>query len=333
MNIEFHYYMIYILSKYAGLDEVDCITVAYSSQYVDNNLVAQIIDREGREYRTIVTQNYGWWSEWFPVHVYIPFHFFPGDLDTLGARRRDGRKHRLNCTPGGAFVTELLDRALATRDFYRIGIALHTFADSWAHQNFTGTNDDWNSIGSGVPVPKVGHAEAISQPDRITGRWLDDRLEGEYRFIDNEIRFLEAAGRIYGKLRQFTGKKDNDWVRVRERLKKLIGPYDETDSLKKDRISGYILHEELLEYNKYDWIREAIVSAGNESILEDTFKSYDKFTWLKDQVLYKTGAFKKPPLKAQPGFFDTPYFFWHEAAKAHLKEVKSIFKGVMPDLL
>jgi hypothetical protein len=333
MNIEFHYYMIYLIAKYAGLDELDCITVATSSQYVDNNLVAQIVDKEGREYRTIVTQNYGWWSDWFPVNVYIPFHFFPGDLKYPGARRKDGRQHRLNVTPGGAFATELLDRALATKDLYRVGIALHTYADTWAHQNFTGSHDDWNSIGKGVPVPKVGHAEAISQPDKITGRWIDERLEGEYRFIDNETRFLDAAAHIYLKLSRFAGQKGDAWESLHDRLKKLIGPYDEYDSLQKERIANYVLQEELLEYNKYDWVRRAIYAEGNESVLEDAFKSYDKFSWLKDMVLYKTGAFKKKPLKARPDFFETPYFFWHEAAKAHVKEVRSIFKGVMPDLL
>jgi hypothetical protein len=330
MNIEFHYYMIYLLAKYAGLDELDCITVATSSQYVDNNLVGQVIRWDGREYLTIVTQNYGWWSDWFPVNVYIPFHFFPGDLAYPGARRRDGRTHRLNVTPGGAFVTELLNRALGTRNLYRIGLALHTFADSWAHQNFTGTNDDWNSLGTDLPVPKVGHAEAISQPDKITGRWIDERLEGGFRFIDNETRFLEAASRIYEKLRAFAGKREDDWERARDRIKKLIGPYDENDARQKDRISGYLLEEELLEYNKYDWIRRAVRFDGNEALLEDAFKGYDKFSWLKDQLLYKTGVFKKKPLLGRPDFTDTDYFRWQETAKAHLKEARAILKGIMP---
>ncbi len=329
MNIEFHYYLVYILAKYAGLDELDCITTAYSSQYVDNNLVAHVIQIDGREIKTIVTHNYGWWSDWYPRHVYIPFHFFPGDLTHYGARRRDGRTNRLNCTPGGAFVTELLQRALASKDFYRIGIALHTFADSWAHQNFSGEKDDWNGLGQDIPVPKVGHAEALSQPDKITGRWIDERLDGEYAYIDNRTRFLEAASQIYEKLTRFSGKRPDDWERIRDRLKALIGPYDESDSRQKDRISGYILEEELLEYNKYDWIRAAVVTDGNEGVWEDSFKHYDKFNWFKDQVLYKTGMFKKPPWRARTGFFESKYFLWQEAAKTHLREAGEILKGII----
>jgi hypothetical protein len=329
MNIEFHYYILYIVAKYAGLDELDCITTAYSSQYVDNNLVAHVIHADGREISTIVTHNYGWWSDWFPRHVYVPFHFFPGDPAYPGARRKDGRTNRLNCTPGGVSVTELVDRALASRDFYRIGIALHTYADSWAHQNFTGEKDDWNGLGDEIPVPKVGHAAALSQPDKITGRWIDDRLDGGSAYIDNRTRFLDAAAHIYDKLARFAGGNPNNWERLRDQLKKLIGPYDEADTRRKDRISGYILEEELLEYNKYDWFREAVVSNGNEEALEDSFKHYDKFSWFKDQMLYKTGIFKKRPLQARPGFLESRYFLWLQAAQAQLREAENILKGIL----
>jgi hypothetical protein len=330
MNIEFHYYLIYILGKYSGLDELDCITTAYSSQYVDNNLVAQMIIADGRRIPTIVTHNYGWWSDWFPRNVYIPFHFFPGDPASYGARRKDGRTNRLNCTPAGPLVTELLDRALASSDFYRIGIALHSYADSWAHQNFSGSNDDWNGLGQDIPVPKVGHAEALSQPDKITGRWMDNRLQGEYVFIDNLTRFLDAARHIYEKLCGFTGKKPHGWELLRDRIKTLIGPYDESDSRQKERILGYIVEEELLEYNKYDWLRDAVVTNDNEQILEDAFKHYDKFSWLKDQVLYKTGVFKKPPLQARSGFFESNYFRWQAAAKNHLQTANEILSSILP---
>ncbi|WP_339041683.1 DUF6765 family protein [Candidatus Lariskella endosymbiont of Hedychridium roseum] len=31
-------------------------------------------------------------------------------------------------------------------DLYWIGIATHAFLDTWAHQNFTGTMDDFNGF-------------------------------------------------------------------------------------------------------------------------------------------------------------------------------------------
>ncbi|MBN1525210.1 MAG: hypothetical protein JW904_12040 [Spirochaetales bacterium] len=330
--------MTYILAKYAGLEEYDCITVAYSSQYVDNNLVGHRIHTDGKAYETTVTHNYSWWSDWFPLHVYVPFHFFPGDLTYYGARRTDGKRHRLNTTPGGQFVRELARRAFSTGNLYRIGLGLHTLADSWAHQNFTGTNDEWNTYSPNSPIPKVGHADAITAPDAITGKWIDSRLEGEYQYIDNEARFLEAAQCLYGYLCEYTGKwqrttdpadHPDDWEKVRSRIKYLIGDYDEFNMRQTERINGYILEEELLEYNKYDWFREAVHYNESESKLEDMFKGYDKLAWFKEEFLHKTGFLKKSPLVGRDSFYFSHYFNWHEAAKEHVKDARLILKGVL----
>ena len=329
MNLEFHYYIIYILARYAGLPEAACIKVAYSSQYVDNNVVGHIIKVNGKTYHTFITHNYGFWSDWFPRYVYVPFHFFPGDPSYPYALRKDRRQHPLNCTPGGRLVTELLSRALASADPYRIGIALHTYADSFAHQNFTGTNDDWNALGANIPVPRVGHAEILATPDILGARWIDPRLEGSAQFIDNQTRFLEAASYIYRYLCQFSGKKADGWERLRDRLKELIGERDETDAQRDERITNYILEEELLEYNKYDWLREAVFIEERQMNLEDSFQGYDKLSWLQEQLLYKTGILEKTPLLARPHFFDTDYFRWQEAAKTQLKEAQLLLTGLL----
>jgi len=324
MNIEFHYYILYILCKEAGIDEPDCITIAYSSQYVDNNIVHYVVRDDGLVYETIVTHNYGWWSDWFPKNVYIPFHFFPGDTDYMGSRRKDKKTNPYNCTPGSRPVSELLKKALATKNLYRIGIALHTYTDSWAHQNFSGLNEDWNSLSNESLIPKVGHAEVISQPDIMTGKWIDNRLEGEYQYIDNEQRFLDAAKHIYFNLCTLSGKSADGWGWLRKRLKQLIGIYDEHNERMQERILNYIVDEYLLEYNKYEWIRDALFYNENESVLEDSFKSFDKFSWLRDQLLYKTNVFDKPSIKPKPHFHDSRWYKWHEAAKAHLEEVRNM---------
>jgi hypothetical protein len=324
MNIEYHYYLLYLLCKEAGIDEPDCITIAYSSQYVDNNLVSHLIKDHGLSYETIVTQNYGWWSDWFPKNVYIPFHFFPGDLDYPGCRRKDKKTNAYNCTPGSKAVTELLQRAIKTKNPYRIGIALHTYADTWAHQNFSGQNEDWNSLNPESLIPKVGHAEVIGQPDTITGKWIDKRLEGEYQYIDNEQRFLEASKYIYFHLCGLSGKSPDDWEWLRKRLKQLIGPYDENNEHMQERILNYIVDEYLLEYNKYEWLRDAVYYNENETILEDSFKSYDKFSWLKDTLLYKTNVFDKPALRPKTNFLESRWYKWQVAAKEHFKEAYNI---------
>ncbi|MCP3926762.1 MAG: hypothetical protein GY714_29735, partial [Desulfobacterales bacterium] len=81
MNIEFHYYTIYYLAKEAGFNHSDSKIIAYSSQFVDNNLIAYSIKTQKEIYKTKASQNYGFWDNSFPEEAYIPFHFFPGNTD------------------------------------------------------------------------------------------------------------------------------------------------------------------------------------------------------------------------------------------------------------
>ena len=95
-----------------------------------------------------VTQNYLFWDdEGKPRHLpAVPLH----------ARRPGSSGHRRAPTAGAtatpsrpirSHAKELLVAALRDKDPYLMGIALHTFADTWAHQNFCGLLDDWNDIG------------------------------------------------------------------------------------------------------------------------------------------------------------------------------------------
>ena len=79
---------------------------------------------------------------------------------------------------------------------YRIGIATHAYADTWAHQNFVGWYDFFNDISLDVK-PDIGHANAEHHPDWPAHRWEDSRLINDQ--VDNADRFFAAAKEMYGK--------------------------------------------------------------------------------------------------------------------------------------
>ena len=58
----------------------------------------------------------------------------------------DGKKNPLSTTPASPNATVVLKKALASGNPYLLGIALHTYADTWSHQNFTGMQEGWNSV-------------------------------------------------------------------------------------------------------------------------------------------------------------------------------------------
>ncbi len=127
-------------------------------------------------------------------YVYIPFHFLPGDK-TVDI---DGKINAFSTTPHSENAKILLGNALKSENPYLIGIALHTFADTWSHQNFTAFQEDWNSVYPGYNifkrlVPNIGHAEAGHSPDVISETWTDHRFGIQ---VQNWERALTATGEV-----------------------------------------------------------------------------------------------------------------------------------------
>lgn len=319
MNVEFHYYVVYHLARKAGVSDHDAWVMAYSSQHVDASTVSYTVRTPNGDYRTAVTQDYGWWDESFPRTVYVPFHFFPGDPAHAGARRADRTVNPLNTTPGSPNVKALLLDALRSRDLYRVGIGLHTYADSWAHQNFTGVLEDWNTVDSSLPIPSIGHAQALTSPDRIGLAWEDPRLEPAERSIRNWERQREAARMVYRYLATYNkrGLEDTDWV-IDELFELLSPQRDSRDG--NERILDLIISQDLRRYERREWLEAAVVvEPGALGGTESEQSGYDKLLWLKDAALHRTALFRKKPLAARDGFAASHLYRWNEAAKAHLE--------------
>ncbi len=318
MNIEFHYYILNYLCRRAGFPAEEARVISYASQFVDYNVVAYAVDAASSTYTTISTQNFGFWNVETPRNVYIPFHFFPGDPDYPDAERLDGRSNRLNCTPGSPGVKRLLIAALRSRDPYRLGVALHTYADSWAHQNFSGVREEWNVVDTASVIPPIGHAQALRAPDRLSEIWTDPRLVPARQRVVNRTRDLAAARKIYKYLCAFNRRPFDDAEAVLDRLASLLGPAGQ-----EERILDLTIAEEMAPFDRAEWIAEAIVT--DEIPDEEAAQGgYDKFLWLKDEVLYKSKLARRKPVPAKAGFFSSHFYRFMEAARAHREEALSV---------
>lgn len=326
MNLEFHYYTICFLAKNAGFSEYDATTIAHSSQFVDHNIVSYRIETQRGEYRLTPTQNYGFWDESFPRTVYVPFHFFPGDPDEPRAKRRDGAVNPFNTTPNSPRVKELLVEALRSRNLYRVGIALHTYADSWAHQNFSGRLEEWNRIERSTPVPAIGHAQALGRPDDLALTWEDPRLAPDHATVVNRTRFFRAARQIYKYLSTYLGKKYDDLELVEWELERIVGTQERRLSTT-ERINEYIISQECPPYSRSRWLTEALDLPPRENE-ELMFRGYSKVLWLRDAVLYRSRLLEQRPVRALDGFYTSDLYRWHEAAKEHLAAAEALLSDL-----
>ena len=279
--------------------------VAYACQFVDDNNEGQFsidggevvfpdkLRSGGGHYFPVMTQSLSPKSlnAFIQRYVYIPFHFLPGD-NTV---ELNGQRNSLCTTPNSANSRAILKKALRSRDPYQIGIALHTFGDTWSHQNFTGVCEEWNAVYPWYKVfkslaPNIGHAEAGHLPDIMNERWTDGRLKGEGKNVDNRQRALEAIKAVYETLRKETGQGPS-WGEVKGEFRTIIeiDGYDDRIGETSSLVGGTPF------YSKNDWMEKALIQQGTEVAL-------------------------------RPGFEKTDWYRFHQAAKVHLARVADLIK-------
>lgn len=270
MDTEFHYWMTGLVAKRAGFNDEEAATIAYASEYVDeNDINYSIKNRDGKvDFSNFMSQTMNILKpKQELMRIYPIFHFVPGDPLADTARRRDGKLHILNTTPDNYTANELLDAALKSSSdvrLYRIGVATHAYVDTWAHQNFIGWYDYFNNIGLD-PKPDIGHADGEHHPDWVSHFWNDERLV--ISEISNRDRFIAAAAALFGKYCQHLSVTRNinnsgNWSSLEQELLELMGPTYTGDKprYEKERLAAYRKRITWLEddFDENRWFDAAI---------------------------------------------------------------------------
>ncbi|MFH1243009.1 MAG: DUF6765 family protein, partial [Pseudomonadota bacterium] len=258
-------------------------------QFVDDNNEGQFfiddkpadfpekIPANGGHYYPIMTQSLSTKSlnPYVQKYVYVPFHFIPGDNSVL----IDGKKNPLSTTPGSPNATAVLKKALASDNSYQLGIALHTYADTWSHQNFTGLQEGWNSVYPWYNffksiVPNIGHAEAGHSPDVISEEWTDHRL-GEK--VINRRRAFRALAEIYKAMR-LKSRTGPLWKDILGDLRQIVNAAGYDD--RKEKINDLLTERGLgsvPKYSKDDWIDAALDREEGQIVMHQKFEETDWF--------------------------------------------------------
>lgn len=328
MDIEFHYYITYLVAARAGFVPAEAETIAYSSQYVDENHRIYKIDADRpTTYSNYITQTLNILKPKSELmRIYPIFHFIPGDPLASTARRKDGKLHRLNTTPNSENANLIMDGAIASGNLYRIGIATHSYVDTWAHQNFVGYYDVFNAM-KGVlstALPNIGHADAKHNPDWPALVWTDCRLVTSNARVDNKQRFLEAAEHLFKKFRLYVdsscseARLQDDCQDLRVDLDRVIGGEDSKNKYRGDRIQRYrALSEEsaygghrMAEFDSQLWFNQAVRQEVHG--LPDQTTLLSKLDILNDAYFWKEN------------YTTSDWYQFQEAAKAQQSEAWEI---------
>jgi hypothetical protein len=314
MNSEFHYWITGFLAVKAGLPLADAALIAASAQLVDDRTQRIRLAGAGE---LIATQDLASLGGEEAARIRAAFHFVPGDRAAASAKRRDGRAGEGVVTPDSPLAKALLIDALKSDDRYRIGIALHAYADTWAHQNFSGSADPANAFAADDPVPPVGHAPALRAPDRLNEIWTDPRLETPDDAVDNRLRFASAALKIYKYLATYARRPFDDAELVLVELETLWG--ERALRTRDEREAAYARASGLRPWSAAAWLDSAgLAGAGYWSDRPELDGVDEKWRKLgrrgEDWLVGKLGK----SVEAGPAFSGSDLDLWNRAAGGHM---------------
>jgi hypothetical protein len=216
MQIEFHYYITYILARRAGFTKQDSQIIAYASQYTDDNCNELVVDRStANEYRNHISQTMDIFKpQTVRLKIYPCFHFVPGDVNSELAKRKDGRTHPYNTTPNSRSAQTIMDSVFNSGNLHHMGVCIHCFADTWAHQNFVGCDDDFNSCMGLLEafIPNIGHADAQYNPDIPSLIWEDISSYNASEWFNSAI---QRGTDLVSK----PGFQETNWFKFQEAVK------------------------------------------------------------------------------------------------------------------
>ena len=352
MDIEFHYYMTYLIAVRAGFAPSEAAVVAKAAQEIDDNHIPITVGAGTPEaYLSTLSQTMNILHPHHATRIYPVFHFIPGDPDAPSARRRDGVRSPWVTTPNSKLANMMLDTALSSGDLYRIGASAHAYADTWAHQNFLGKDDALNEMAGGdlaetiadrIWLLRIGHALAGHQPDIPDLIWRDERLANP--IVSNRDRFVDAAAQIFKKFREFksgsnVSDRDPELISLGDDLKADIGNPTTNSAPREERIARYKVRAlessyggtAMPEYQQGEWSDAAFVEQRADLI--DRIENYvAEHAGIAGDILAfgtRMPYSWKDPLHHR----DTEWYRFQEAVRAHLDECWILLKSRFPDMV
>lgn len=241
MQIDFHHGVIYVIARLAGFKKEDAEVIAYCSQYVDDDLSDEpIMFATGEIYKPLCSAHkaldYRNFDALANSLVWTPFHFLPGNCMLPAGEGREKDFHlRIVCQANSPLAQDMVKECIRNNKkenaLHRLGITLHTYADTWAHQGFSGIQSNVNRVqyledvvskallqkalgyfgdlidmkGSSFlsDVCPLGHGPVLSYPDRPYLKWQYINYEGKLINRDNTAVYTDAVINIYEVMKRF----------------------------------------------------------------------------------------------------------------------------------
>lgn len=339
MQIDFHHAVTYVAARLANFDHDQAAIIAHCAQYVDDATDGGVIEftngakyvRTSSAHKMLDYRNF----EALANHlVWIPFHFLPGNGGMPPGEDPPGTFiDKLRCLPDSPVARDMLRSCIEARTrrwgLHRLGITMHVYADTWAHQGFAGVNHVINEaheltgadgmpdkslldrllgyfIGGALPL---GHGAVLSNPDRPWLKWGYTDGRGRKIVRDNPTDFVNAADAMCRAMWRFRlGDADAEVPglpeRDREIVDRLIRSVQDPDGERRHAIWCEAIAEGAFSFGR---ARIAYVAKGPGSWKRAAFGPQSRLD--DDEYVY------------DPKFLVSDWKMFHDALQEHRFEV------------
>lgn len=188
MQIDFHHGITYVIARLAGFEHLDAQKVAYSAQYVDDAVDKGLLRFDNGAMFNCASSahkmlDYRNMEQLSNRRCWVPFHFLPGNGGMPAGQNPQGSFiNKLICRPNSHVAQDMLASCLANKDkpfgLQQLGIAMHVYADTWAHQDFVGIVDEFNDVYDINVRNDVPHTTWTSKVSDFFGDLWDDTKSG-----------------------------------------------------------------------------------------------------------------------------------------------------------
>jgi len=242
MQTDMHYYGTYAMARAAGLKPDMAFVVATAAEYVDDSDNLQVTLKDGIQINSRATAHHpadrANLNQDDQKYTWVPFHFIPGAVGNTSGEK-------LICRTDSDVAKQMVKHHLGLFNtpyaLQLLGIAAHSYADTFSHYGFTGIASNLNKVktgsfnlqardnsilgqvkasstkfwnkyaGDALNMVMLGHGSVATYPDQPYLIWSfeyeDGRKSGER---NNPDTFLRACHLLHQMFSDF-GKQQPDY--------------------------------------------------------------------------------------------------------------------------
>ncbi len=211
MQIDFHHAVTYVIARAAEFNHQEAEIIAYSAQYVDDATSSGLVQfylgdidkpQLGPTYTRISSAHkmldYRNNNALANSRVWLPFHFLPsndGYQQDNTWQAGEPFLPRLICRPNSPIAQLMVKSCIQSlnnvdssnlnsiayrKTLSRLGISMHVYADTWAHQDFAGVAHQFNELSDIKSVDSDLDDEHVK--NRTSGWWnkLKSKVAGDF---------------------------------------------------------------------------------------------------------------------------------------------------------